>query len=157
MKTAPTEKTEYTTTTATKNPTKLQSQKFDFWNFVTEIFRFKISHFFVFFQNLKNTILTNLATKFGDHPMHLDQSLKVENNPQVMLFKLGFIHFFRRTLSFGSILSYNLLSMSVSQENDFFLKKLWNKRFCFANISMNKASPEKMEYTATKPTKNSTR
>ena len=45
MKTAPTEKTEYTTTTATKNPTKLQSQIFDFLNFATKIFVLNVCHF----------------------------------------------------------------------------------------------------------------
>ena len=37
-----TEKMRYTTTSATENPSKLSLQIFDFWNFVTEIFRHKV-------------------------------------------------------------------------------------------------------------------
>ena len=42
MKTAPTEKTEYTTAKATENARKLSSQIFDFWTFVTEIFKLRL-------------------------------------------------------------------------------------------------------------------
>ena len=42
MKTRSTEKMEYTTTKPTENPSKLSSQFFYFWNFVTEIFRHKV-------------------------------------------------------------------------------------------------------------------
>ena len=41
-KTWSTEKIEYTTTKPTENPSKLSSQFFHFWNFVTEIFRQKL-------------------------------------------------------------------------------------------------------------------
>ena len=42
MKTRSTEKMEYTTTKPAENPSKLSSQIFYFWNFVTEIFRHKV-------------------------------------------------------------------------------------------------------------------
>ena len=38
MKTPTTEKTEYTIVLPVENPTKLSTQIFDFWNFVTQIF-----------------------------------------------------------------------------------------------------------------------
>ena len=74
VKTAPTEKTEYTTTKPTENARKLSSQMFDFQTFVTEIFWFKVSHF-SFFQNFQKTqILTILAAKLRALPEHLNQS-----------------------------------------------------------------------------------
>ena len=42
MKTRSTEKMEYTTTKPAENPSKLSSQIFYFWNFVTEIFCHKV-------------------------------------------------------------------------------------------------------------------
>ena len=54
MITAPTEKTEYTTTKPTENARKLSSQIFVFQTFVTEIFRFKVSHFSFFLKFPKN-------------------------------------------------------------------------------------------------------
>ena len=42
MKTRSTEKMKYTTTKPTENPSKLSSQIFNFWNFVTEIFCHKV-------------------------------------------------------------------------------------------------------------------
>ena len=74
MKTAPTEKTEYTMTKATENARKLSSQIFDFRTFVTEIFRFKVDHFSFFKKFQKTQIFTNLAAKFRVLPEHLDQS-----------------------------------------------------------------------------------
>ena len=74
VKNASTEKTEYTTTKPTENARKLSSQIFDFQTFVTEIFRFKVSHF-SFFQNFQKTqILTILAAKLRALPEHLNQS-----------------------------------------------------------------------------------
>ena len=145
-----------------QRPQRKIQQNCNLRNLIFEIlsqrfFDLKYPIFRFFRKYIKTQILTNLATKFGDLPMHLDQSLKMENNPQDMFFKLGFIHFFRRTINFGSILSYNWFSLWIGQENNLFSQKLWNRRFCFANISMNIAPPEKMEYTTTKPTKNATR
>ena len=108
-----------------RRPQRKIQQNCNLRNLIFEIlsqrfFDLKYPIFSFFFKMHKNTISTNLATKFGDLPMHLDQSLEIENNPQAMLFRLGFIHFFHRTPSFGSILSYNLLSMWISHENDVF-------------------------------------
>ena len=72
--TAPTEKTEYTTTKPTENARKLSSQIFDFQTFVTEIFRFKVSHFSFFQKFQKTQILTILAAKLRALPEHLNQS-----------------------------------------------------------------------------------
>ena len=74
MKTAPTEKTENTTTKPTENERKLSSQICDFQTFVREIFRFTVSHF-LFSQNFQKTqILTILAAKLRALPEHLNQS-----------------------------------------------------------------------------------
>ena len=62
-KAVPTEKTKYTMMTARENPTHLSSQIFDFWTFVTEIFRFKVRHISFFWKFQKMEILTNLAAK----------------------------------------------------------------------------------------------
>jgi len=68
MKTAPTEKTEYTTTKPTENARKLSSQIFDFQTFVTEIFRFKVGHFSFFQKFQKTQILTISAAKLRALP-----------------------------------------------------------------------------------------
>ena len=62
-KAVPTEKTKYTMMTARENPTNLSSQIFDFWTFVTEIFRFKVRYISFFWKFKKIEILTNLAAK----------------------------------------------------------------------------------------------
>ena len=74
LKTAPTEKTEYTTTTVTENARKLSSPNFNFQTFVTETFWFKVSHFSFFKKFQKTQFFTNLAIKLRMHPEHLDQS-----------------------------------------------------------------------------------
>ena len=63
VKTAPREKTEYTTTKGTENARKLSSQIFYFQTFVTEIFGFKVCHFSHFLKTSKNAIFD----KFGGH------------------------------------------------------------------------------------------
>ena len=72
MKTAPTEKTECTMTKATENGKKLSSQIFNFQTFVTEIFRFKVSHFSFFQKFRKIQILTELAAELRMLPQHLN-------------------------------------------------------------------------------------
>ena len=52
MKIEPTEKMDYIMTRPTVNPSKLSSQIFEFWNFVTEIFHHKIPNYY--HQDLTN-------------------------------------------------------------------------------------------------------
>ena len=144
MKTAPTEKTGYTTTKPTENARKLSSQNFDFRTFVTEIFRFKVSHF-SFFQNFQKTqILTILAAKLRALPEHLNQSQQVENDPRYMCFKVDFINFFRRSLRFGAILSDRFDHILIGEKIDIFDENCENGRFCFSHISMKTESPIKV-------------
>ena len=63
MKTAPTEKMEHAMTKPTENATKLSIQKFDFQNFVTEIFQFKICYFWYFFDFQIFIKMTNFKFK----------------------------------------------------------------------------------------------
>ena len=72
------------------------------------IFRFKIPHFSFFSKLLKSRILTNFAVKLKSLPGHLDQSFKKQNDPQAELYKLDFINFFGRSLSFGIILTLKI-------------------------------------------------
>ena len=144
MKTSPTEKTEYTTTIATKNTKKLQSQIFYFQNFVTEIFPFKVSHFSFFQKFQKTQILTILAAKLRALPEHLNQSQQVENDPRYMCFKVDFINFFRRSLRFGAILSDRFNHILIGANIDIFDENCENGRFCFSHISMKTESPIKV-------------
>ena len=45
-------------------------------------------------------------------PGHHDQSLKKQNDPQAVLYKLDFIHFFGRSLSFGRIFRFKIHNFS---------------------------------------------
>ena len=77
------------------------------------IFRFKIPHFSFFSKLLKSRILTNFAVKLKSLPGHLDQSFKKQNDPQAELYKLDFINFFGRSLSFGIILTLKSSFLAV--------------------------------------------
>jgi len=142
--TAPTEKTEYTTTKPTENARKLSSQIFDFQTFVTEIFRFKVSHFSFFQKFQKTQILTILAAKLRALPEHLNQSQQVENDPRSVYFKVDFINFFRRSLRFGAILSDCFDHILISEKIDIFDENCENGQFCFSHISMKTESPIKV-------------
>ena len=144
MKKVPTGKTRYTTTTATDNPRNLSSQILDFQTFVTEIFRFKVSHF-SFFQNFQKTqILTILAAKLRALPEHLNQSQQVENDPRYMCFKVDFINFFPRSLRFCAILSDRFDHILISEKIDIFDENFEKGRFRFGHISMKAESPIKV-------------
>ena len=65
-----------------ENAKKMSSQIFYFHTFVTDIFRFKVLHFSFFWK-----------------------STKMQIGPQSVHFKVGFIHFDRRTLNLGAIFS----------------------------------------------------
>ena len=62
MKTRSTEKMEYTTTKHTENSSKLTSQFFYFWNFVTEIFCHKVI-LKIIISSIENC--TNFLIKYG--------------------------------------------------------------------------------------------
>ena len=97
-----------------KNDPQAVLYKLDFIHFFGRslsfclIFRFKIPHFSFFSKLLKSRILTNFAVKLKSLPGHLDQSFKKQNDPQAELYKLDFINFFGRSLSFGIILTLKI-------------------------------------------------
>ena len=64
MKTAPTEKMEYTITTATENLRNSSFQTLDFQTFVTEIFRFKVCNIYFFSKIKENANFNEFSRLF---------------------------------------------------------------------------------------------
>ena len=93
MKTGPREKREYTTTMGMENARKLPYQIFDFQSFVTEIFSFKVCNFSYFLKTSKNEIFDKFCGHIAPRSRLIGASC-----PQSVHFKVGFMHFDRRTL-----------------------------------------------------------
>ena len=66
--------------------------------------------------------------------------------PQSMHFKIGFIHFDRRTLSLGTILINRFDHILIGEKIELFTKNSEKGWFCFGHISMKTDSPIKDLY-----------
>ena len=146
MKTASTEKLEYTTTKLTENPRKLSTQIFDFWNFVTEIFNHKVS-FISKYQNSPSKMKSgHFVLQISPWKKYLQNKWstpwqsrrKIRRNCQ-----LRFLIF--ETLSQRFSTTKFPLFQSVK-----LFQKVEKWPFWFANFSIEKVSTEKMKYTMKK-------
>ena len=64
--------------------------------------------------------------------------------PQSVHFKVGFIHFDRRTLSLGAILSHRSDHILIGEKIEIFAKNSEKGRVCSGQISMKSESPIKV-------------
>ena len=66
--------------------------------------------------------LTNLAATLRAFQKHLEQNQYMQIGPQSVYFKLGFMHFDRRTLSLGTILSDRFDHILIGEKIELFTK-----------------------------------
>ena len=103
------------------------------------IFRFKIPYCTFFFKIQKSRILSNLTVKLTSLPGHLDQSLKKLNDPPAMLYKLDFINFFGRSISFSLIFWFKIhyFSFFFKIEMEFANQNCQKRRFLKSKLCQN--------------------
>ena len=141
---APTEKTEYTTTKATKNARKLSSQIFYFWTFVTEIFWFKVCYFSFFSKIPKSVNFDDFGCQIAGTSLTPRSKSIGGKCSSVRVLQSWFYQFFCRSLRFGAILSDRFDHILIGEKIDIFDENCENGRFCFSHISMKTESPIKV-------------